>query len=1211
MTRASFSNLLHRVHDLVHGQCGAEQSDGQLLEAFVARQDQEAFAVVVQRHGPMVLGVCRRVLKNAHDAEDAFQATFLVLARKAATIARRESLGGWLYEVAYHGALRSKTNASRRQVRERQVVAMMSSDAQAEIDRQELCAVLDQELHQLPRKYRRSLVLCYLEGKTHTQAAQELGWPAGSMSRHLARGREILRGRLLRRGISLSSATIAPALLEATASAGVPQHLARTTVHTASLFAAGDSAAAPASVFQAIDLAEGILHSMTVAKLKLTIGWWLTFSVFGLGVGAWAYQFAAAQRPALPAAAAGTAPDQLPPAPTPVIHADRFGDPLPPTAVARLGTIRARHVGIQFVGSLPDNKTLTVSRDETVRIWEAATGKELRRWETSTGANQADLIRAKLAKGNVDMMALAAIMEAGGIFSSGIAAARLTTDAQTLALVGWDGVIRLWDVPSGKERRWVKPDPAIGAFSLALSPDGRLFALRSQDKIVRLYDAAAGKEIRQFGQKRERKKTSAYNEAIDELFLRSSNWCDFSFSSDGKTLLAAEGGLADETFVAQGAVTVWDLETGKQLRQLSQHSERQDGIFVLSPNGETLAFRRLDGTVRLWDAVRDREIREIGTARAGQLIAAVTFSPDSKQLAVRSLEGVTRLWDVATGKEVAQFGEPRGTRGMSITDALNGVFQLSNVVFSADGKTLMSEGHDNTIRQWEVAGAKEQLAANGHQGPVFTLVLSANGSTATTRGQDNTVRVWETASGKELQQFRLPVDAGANAFSPDGKRLAYGGDDGTVRVCDALTGQELTRLDGKFQLTDLAFAPDGQTLVTRDSDRIIGHWDASSGRQLRMLRKPVHVPAEAMLNFVVPFDQVEFDAPSLVVSPDGRCLASKEFHRGFFVWNQADRTLTQGDRNQLQLWDVTTGRALHTIQGPQSEISAFAFSPDGKGLAVARRNRTLTLYEVASGKERAPFIDAQAQGFITALAFSPDGRTLAAGGADRGIRFWDVPAAQAIGRHEGHQGAVTSLAFASDGRTLISGSADTTALVWNTARLSRATRPESRSLTTLAADELWADLTDNDAGRAYRAVRALSDSPQGVALLEARLRAVPPPDDQRLARLISELTSERFAVRQNAASEIVKLGELAEPALRQALAGKPPLELGRRIEQSLERIQAAQVLSAEQLRAVRAIEALEHIGNDAARRLLKKLAGGAAGARVTREAQASLQRHAW
>jgi RNA polymerase sigma factor (sigma-70 family) len=218
-------------------------TDGELLERFVHRREEAAFAALVQRHGPMVLSVCRRVLRHNHDAEDAFQATFLVLTKKAHRLHRPELLANWLYGVAYRTALHARQRADRRREREKEAAAMSVPTDDPEIESRELRRILDEELQSLPEKYRAPLVLCYLEGKTNGEAARLLGWPSGSMSHRLARGRELLRERLQPRLAGPPSLLPALLLADHLQPGAVPPFLAETTVRAAALLGAKMTAA--------------------------------------------------------------------------------------------------------------------------------------------------------------------------------------------------------------------------------------------------------------------------------------------------------------------------------------------------------------------------------------------------------------------------------------------------------------------------------------------------------------------------------------------------------------------------------------------------------------------------------------------------------------------------------------------------------------------------------------------------------------------------------------------------------------------------------------------------------------------------------------------------------------------------------------------------------------------------------------------------------
>lgn len=244
-------------------------SDACLLERFALQRDAASFETLVRRFGPMVFGVCRRILGDVHAAEDAFQATFFVLAQKASSLRRQALVGNWLYGVAYRTAKRAKVDAARRLVHERQAPMPTRSDPLEEVVWRDLRPVLDEEIHNLPAKYRRPFVLCCLEGRTNEEAAGELGWPVGTLFTRLARARELLRQRLSRRGIGLTSLSLTAFLSsEATAAASVA--VMEGTVQAAALFAPGNAAAAGAISARAALLAEGVMHAMVVSKLKAT-----------------------------------------------------------------------------------------------------------------------------------------------------------------------------------------------------------------------------------------------------------------------------------------------------------------------------------------------------------------------------------------------------------------------------------------------------------------------------------------------------------------------------------------------------------------------------------------------------------------------------------------------------------------------------------------------------------------------------------------------------------------------------------------------------------------------------------------------------------------------------------------------------------------------------------------------------------------------------
>jgi RNA polymerase sigma factor (sigma-70 family) len=259
--------VLRRLREAAFPPEGGCWTDGQLLERFLAHRDEAAFEALVRRHGPMVLGVCRRMLRNPHDAEDAFQATFLVLVRKAAAIRQRETVGNWLYGTAYRVALEAQ--AARRRARERQVSEMPEPEAPGEDVWEDLRPLLDQGLSRLPDKYRVPVVLCDLEGRTRREVARQLGIPEGTLSSRLATARRMLAKLLARYGPAVPGAALGAALSQEAVSARVPAPLVVSTVKAATAVAAGQGAAAAVASAKVTALTDGVLKAMLLAKLKV------------------------------------------------------------------------------------------------------------------------------------------------------------------------------------------------------------------------------------------------------------------------------------------------------------------------------------------------------------------------------------------------------------------------------------------------------------------------------------------------------------------------------------------------------------------------------------------------------------------------------------------------------------------------------------------------------------------------------------------------------------------------------------------------------------------------------------------------------------------------------------------------------------------------------------------------------------------------------
>lgn len=293
MASTALETILHNLRRTLLRQDLAEFTDAELLESFIARRDEAAFEALLCRHGPMVLGVCRRVLCNEASAEDAFQATFLVLIRKASCIRPRAMVGNWLYGVAQSTALKARAMSTKRLAKEREAAAQIRpADSKETWNR--FHALLDQELKSLPQIYRSAIVLCDLEGNSLKEAGRQLGCPPATIGTRLARGRHMLARRLSRRGLSLSTGVVAAAMADTLLAATVPPMLMNSTVHAAKMYAAGPAAAGAISAKVAA-LTEGVLKTMLLTKLKIMAMFFLAAGLLTAGAG-WTIRAATASK---------------------------------------------------------------------------------------------------------------------------------------------------------------------------------------------------------------------------------------------------------------------------------------------------------------------------------------------------------------------------------------------------------------------------------------------------------------------------------------------------------------------------------------------------------------------------------------------------------------------------------------------------------------------------------------------------------------------------------------------------------------------------------------------------------------------------------------------------------------------------------------------------------------------------------------------------
>jgi RNA polymerase sigma factor (sigma-70 family) len=1071
-------------------------SDAQLLQRFTAHQDEAAFGTLVGRYGPLVRGVSSRLLPGA-DADDVFQGTFLALARQSASIQRGTPLGAWLSGVAYRLALQVRRQAARRRRHEQSAAGRQCPEEQvADPAWRELLSVLDEELQGLAPRYRAPLVACYLQGLTQDEAARHLEWSLGTLRRRLRRGRELLRSRLMRRGATLGAGLLASAVLADPGHTAVAAELARATVR-----AAMTTAVIPASGWA----------KWTKAALLVLLSVSMVVSI-GMAV--------VTGRPGpehtLPVAGAVAPPDARI-----ALRLDRYGDTLPPGALARLGTVRLRPGnGVRLLADLPGGKELfSVASEERSAVlcwWDRGTGKLLRRSSCAI-----DLVRATA----------------------------LSPDARTLVLGGVErprlkSRAILYDAATGRPIQGLAlADRHVDA--VAFTPDSKTVATAESDQTVRLWDVKTGREVRrlQAGQGR----------------------CDrLAFSPDGK-ILATTG--------FQRKVELWDIATGKQ-RTLAGQPDGRDHVFCFSPDGKTLATSASDQpTVRLWDLAKGRQVRQF---QANGGTAVLVFSPDGRTLASGGARVETkvltrhpiRLWEVASGKEVRRLS--------------GHLFGVDALAFTRDGKRLLSGGAGTALCVWDVGSGRDLLAFAEHDSYINCVVYSPDGKTLATAGLDGTIRLWEPGAGQPARVFAAGHQQRVwrVAYSSDGCQLVSWGHDRTVRFWNVPTGREVRRLDipGASPFVNCAMSPDAQVLAVWARDHGLCLVDVNTGKERHRLACD---PGYAV---------------GLHFSPNSRQLAVMSYPE-------------PGGASVLHLWDAVTGKELS--KWDVASAGSFVFSPDGRKLAgidseflpAGAQKRALWVWDVAARKERSFAVPVLARVF--SLAWSPDGRVLALGTSDGEVVLVELASGQIRRRLAGHQSYLRSLSFSPDGKALASGSADTTALVWD---LMGRDGKRSRPLTAAQLSALWEDLASADAARAETALRALAAGPaQAVPFMKERLRPTAGVEARVVAPLVAGLDSDDFEERHKATEELRRLGEGVEPALREALRGRLPLEARRRVERLLKELEG-KGSSPATLRALRAVEALERAGTLSARHLLRVLTGGARGARLTEEAQEALRR---
>jgi RNA polymerase sigma factor (sigma-70 family) len=1140
-------------------------SDAQLLTRFLEQRDEAALAALVRRHAPMVWGVCRRTLRNAADVEDAFQATFLVLVRKAASVRPREMVGNWLYGVARQTALKARATAARRGARERQVARMPEPEAKRDV-RDDLSSLLDEELSRLPGKYRAVLVLCDLEGQPRPAAARQLGLPEGTIASRLARARTMLAKRLARHGLGVTAGSVAAAL--AAEAVAAPPALVSAAVRTAWAVASGQGGAVVSAQVGA--LTERVVKAMFLTQIKKAMAVLLALGAAALACGVLA---AMRQTPAPPREGGPPAAGDAAPArekaqrPLPA-------DPLPAGAVAQFGSSRLQDFTIdRSTAFSPDGKLLATSGSNSpICVWDVVSGA-LARTQPNHGSVYDLRWRADGQLAALTFFGHDVFLMQG--FGGG-------------ADLSAEDLQRLRQKADQRERRQAGGGNAEQEHlhHCFLSADGRLAVAvwncgPKNRRRARVYRFASGQ-------------TS--DTAKVECELAIPDGMNVWISGDGRWLLAHAQPAGD----APNKLCAFDLaarDKGKPAWELAfpggYIEAAPDSCF--SPDGKRVVILFWDDHVELWDGPGGKRLRRLPVLpkyyhQGNAEWRGIDVSADGKRLALitRGENGEMggRVVDVATGRDVCRLAPrplPRSSGSFGATR------------FSRDGKRVARVSY-GVVGIWDAESGADACPLAGHRGGVNSLAVLAGGKRVATAGEDQTVRAWEPNTGQETWRVPLPQGMEVKLAIPDGpvvvQARAWGvvGPEGLPALClDAATGRRRP-LPGPLARAKkddfLACSPDGKRVLTLDRQKpAFRIWSWSAGELLTTA--PALPPPQLRLAHCT----------SAHFTPDGRHFAAVVYYD-----NAANRGLKDRapDRPFVETWDATTGKRLGRTELQMMETPMLL--PHPSGLYVLGKDAEVR--DVLSGqllvKLQAPPGQGLGLEWKRAAALSPDGRTVAVGVGFIGqqLLLFEARTGRYRTRLPMPGRSVTGLSFLPDGRLVSLGE---TATVWSVAL-----QPADGADRDL--DREWLRLGEPEPEKAWPAMRKMAGvSAEAVDFIRRRVRPVPKLSDETMRRIFRDLDADEFELREAASKELEQLGALAVPRARAVAAGNVSLELKRRLTRFLDRHDRAE-LPADELRALRAVEVLEAIATPAARKLLGELAEGESDARLTRDAAGALRR---
>jgi WD40 repeat protein len=645
---------------------------------------------------------------------------------------------------------------------------------------------------------------------------------------------------------------------------------------------------------------------------------------------------------------------------------------------------------------------------------------------------------------------------------------------------------------------------------------------------------------------------------------------DVAFSHDAKAVTISTHNQAE-------GLRSWSVETGKEISALKGFPANAVSL-AYSSDGRWLAAGHAQPSLSLIDLKSSEEAQKLKTlAGFTSSLRWVDFTPDGKTLLAYDSGGMLTVFDAQQGKELRKFN-------VGLSQALPAI--------SPDGKRLItSEG--NVIDAWQIETGEPVHPFEGHRSYLLQAAVSPDGKLAATMGQDNTLRVWDLATSQQVLQRRRPgYGSPSVAFTADGKHLLWANSPTSIEFLEVAAIAEKKPIVAVREIRGSQFAmfavsEDGRTLVANNSA------GGGGGAQTWDLEK---------------------DRPSAVFVPATFGAQGTPLAYSADAQVSATRFNVDGTGQQLVIADIARRREITRLVSPGQQPLQGAFA--GSRLFASRSQKQVALWDVLSGKAVLSVNAAGGTTTTTALACSDDGRLLAWAESDgeRTIRIYDSLSGRELGKFGGHVGFVQALALHTSGDrpVMVSGSSDSTGLVWDLRSVMDEVRSSTPRLSDESADQLWTDLASADAAAMHRASWVLiAAGEEAVPLLTQRLEPVPIDKalGEKVERLVAQMDNDLFSVREQASRQAAELGEPAEPHLIEALKTTTSAEARHRIRRLLAEIAARPlVLTAEEQRAIRAVQIIEQIGGDGSRAIFERLAKGQPSARITQEATNALAR---